>query len=59
MSNSPTAVENSAEHFGAFTMISSIPDNSSLPWPCFQMKAHGEAAFLGLGLGLLQGKMRY
>lgn len=59
MSNSPTAVENSADHFGAFTMISSIPNDSSLPWPCFQVKAHGEAAFLVLDLGLLQGKMRY
>lgn len=46
VSNSPTAVENSADHFGAFTMISSIPDNSSLPWPCFRMKAHRQAVFL-------------
>ena len=42
---SPTTVEHSADCFGAFTMISPIPNHSSLPWPGYQKGARGEVLF--------------
>lgn len=46
VSNSPTDVENSADHFGAFTMISSIPNDSSLSGTYFWIRPMERLLFL-------------